>query len=101
MSEPKIDRDQGLLKTLEAEFERVSSQKERDSRPIHGPNYQDSGWITYERERMHEEVNRLRAQLGKGPVELAKVKKAESAAMGHVDYQRKLVLYCRDLVLED
>jgi hypothetical protein len=97
--EPKIDHGQKLLMALDETFTRISS--ERHERPIHGPDFEDSGWIIFERERMHEEVNRLRAQSGKGPVSLDKIKMAERSAMGHVDYQHKFVLGCRDAVWED
>lgn len=97
--EPKIDHGKKLLTALDEVFAKASS--ERKKRPICGPNFEDSGWIVFERERMHEEVNRLRAQFGKGPVAIDRIKKAEQSAMGHSDYQHKLVLGCRDLVWED
>lgn len=95
----RIDHGHKLLKALEEAFSKASA--ERRERPLHGPNYEDSGWIVFERERMHEEVNRLRAQLGKGPVSLDRIKRTEQTSMGHVDYQHKLCLGCRDLVWED
>lgn len=59
------------------------------------------GWILYEREQMKAAVNAERAKLGKGEVDPKKLLRVEHAAMGHVDYQRKFVLYCTELVFDD
>jgi len=58
-------------------------------------------WVLYEREKMHEAVNAERAALGLDPVSVLEVIKVENCAKGHVDYQRKFVLYCTELVFGD
>jgi hypothetical protein len=87
-----------ILTALEKVFSAAAS--ERDSRPLDLEDPDISGWVLHEREVMHAEVCRLRAQLGKGPVSIDRIRKVECVATGHVDYQHKFCLYCRDLVLE-
>lgn len=57
-------------------------------------------WVTYERETMYRETNRLRAELGKKSIEMAEILTAENLATGHVDYASKFALYCAELVVD-
>jgi len=57
-------------------------------------------WISYEREQMLLETNRLRAELGKEPVEQEQIVHAEELALGLSDYASKYALYCAELVID-
>ncbi|OZB79884.1 hypothetical protein [Microbacterium sp. 13-71-7] len=59
------------------------------------------GWVLYERDVMHDAVNRLRARLGRGPVTEDDVLRVERSASGHIDYAQKFALGCADLVHEE
>lgn len=86
-----------ILAKLDEVFSLASTH--RGEKPIDFDKPNDSGWILYERECMHVEVNRLRSELGKAPVLVDQVIRAERSACGHVDYQHKFALGCRELVL--
>lgn len=60
---------------------------------------QREDWIEYERNSMFDAVTRERTLLGKGPISMELVERAESMACGHVDYSSKFALYCAELVL--
>ena len=69
-------------------------------RPVKGGWVSDSEleWMVFERETMFDLVNSERAIIGKQPVGLEEIKKAERQATGHIDYTRKFSLYCSWLV---
>jgi len=57
-------------------------------------------WMEMELRRMHEEVSRLRFEMGKSELPIEEVRKVECLAVGHSDYSRKFALYCVELVLD-
>lgn len=75
------------------------AQEERDKRPnlVDGPDGPECQWAAYERTRMHDAVNAIRADLGRAPVPMPDVLHAERQAVGHSDYSRKYALYCAEL----
>lgn len=64
-------------------------------------------WIEYEKLTMLQAVNRLisvetRFSLNEPPkVTLEQIEFAEGRAAGHIDYTRKFVLYCTELVQQN
>ncbi len=58
-------------------------------------------WIEMEQKAMHEEVNTIRAEAGKGPVSLYQVLRVEALAVGHSDYAHKFAFYCWELTQEE
>ena len=82
----------------------LSAAMERDLRPglVAGPDgspESECAWAAFERSRMHETVNTIRAENGLGPIALEKVIEAEGAADGHSDYGRKFAYYCAEIAL--
>jgi hypothetical protein len=75
-------------------------QELRGLRPhlVDGPDGTECAWARYERNRMHEKVNDLRADLGLPPLPLEDILRAERQAVGHSDYSLKFALYCAELV---
>ena len=73
---------------------------ERSKRDEFDPESGELGWVIFEREQMHEAVNKLRARSGLGPISIDSVERAEVSASGHVDYVEKYALNCADLVVE-
>ncbi|MGW2010826.1 hypothetical protein [Streptomyces nigrescens] len=75
------------------------AQEERGQRPdlVDGPDGPECEWAAYERARMHETVNAIRAErlLPAAPVE--DIIRAEQLAVGHSDYSRKFAFYCAEL----
>ena len=65
---------------------------------VHRRDQPSSVWIPRERAAVHTEVNRIRAQRGKGPVPVEEVMRAEALAVGHSDYMAKFSLWCAELV---
>lgn len=57
----------------------------------------EPAWAVFEVESMHNEINRLRAHLGKANIPLEAVWIVESMAKGHVDYSMKFAWYCANL----
>jgi hypothetical protein len=87
--------------TLRSEL--VAAQAERDKRPnfidtLDGPELE---WVVYEQQRMLAAVNVERAKRGLGPVDPAKIAKADRLSSGHVDYTDKFTLYCAELVVTE
>lgn len=77
----------------------VAAQAERDQRPdlvdgVYGPECE---WAVYERQVMHEAVNKLRAGFSLPPVPLTAVERVEQLAVGHSDYTAKFSFYCAEL----
>jgi hypothetical protein len=60
----------------------------------------ECAWVTYERQRMHDETNLLRARRGLGPIDEKRIRRAERLAEGHIDYVQKFALGCADAVFE-
>lgn len=58
-------------------------------------------WAAYERQVMHDEVNRIRAGQEWAPVPLEAVEAADRSAAGHVDWADKLALRCAELALTE
>lgn len=57
-----------------------------------------SEWVLFERRAVLAEVNAIRAERGKSPIdERTLLRKAERQATGHVDYTDKYVLYAAEL----
>lgn len=82
----------------------ISAAAERDLRPglVAGPDGRpesECAWAAFERSRMHETVNEIRAENGLAPVPLEKVVQVEGLASGHADYARKFAFYCAELTL--
>lgn len=77
-------------------------QELRELRPdlVDGPDGPECLWATYERSRMHEKVNDLRADLGLHPLSLEDILRVERQAAGHSDYSRKFAFYCAELVVK-
>jgi hypothetical protein len=80
----------------------TSAQQEREQRPdlVDGPDGPERAWATYERTRMHEKVNELRAERGLPPVPLTDIVRVERQAVGHTDYILKFAFYCAELTAE-
>lgn len=57
-------------------------------------------WVDKELRKVLWLVNHERNQLGKPPITLNTLMEAEAQALGHVDYARKLTLYCVELILD-
>lgn len=51
------------------------------------------GFVAYERAIMFELVNKIRAEGGRGPMPMSEIRKAEDAAVGHIDFSVKWVRY--------
>jgi hypothetical protein len=77
----------------------AAAQEERHMRSdlIDGPDGPECEWATYERARMHEIVNAIRAERGLAPVPVADVVRVERLAVGHSDYSLKFAFYCAEL----
>ena len=58
-------------------------------------------WICEERACVQREINHQRAFLGKPPVSIDDVERAERTALGHSDYTRKFAHAAADLVFND
>lgn len=77
-----------------------AAQTERHMRDdlVKGPNSQpECGWVAFEREVMHREVNQARADHGLAAIPLEQVQRVENLAVGHSDYTKKFALYCAEL----
>lgn len=84
-----------LLEVLQA------AQQERGRRGefVPGPDGREElAWVIYERQRMLDAVNELRAKAASSPVTLDAVIRAETTACGHSDYTSKFAIACADLV---
>ncbi|MFE7780281.1 hypothetical protein [Streptomyces nigrescens] len=77
----------------------VRAQEEREERPdiVDGPDGPECEWAAYERDRMHEAVNAIRAERGLPAVPVEGVVRVERIAAGHSDYSRKFAFYCAEL----
>lgn len=77
----------------------AAAQEQREQRPdlVDGPDGPECGWAAYERARMHEAVNALRADQGKLAVPVEDILRAERLAVGHSDYSRKFAFYCAEI----
>lgn len=77
------------------------AQEERPVRPDLVPSGggMECEWAAFEREAMHQEVNRLRQEQKLPQVAAEEIRRRESWAVGHSDYSRKLALYCAELAL--
>ena len=89
------------LRELAADFREIlaTAQEKRDDRPdlvtVNGSL--ECEWALYEREVMHREVNRVRADTGLTPLPIEAVTRVENLAVGHSDYSRKFAFYCAEL----
>ncbi|MDT0307227.1 hypothetical protein RM780_09655 [Streptomyces sp. DSM 44917] len=78
----------------------TAAQGERPTRPglvVLESGRTESAWVAHERSVMHQEVNRVRAELALPAVSLEAVAAAEEQAVGHSDYSGKFAMYCADL----
>lgn len=75
------------------------AQDERGQRPglVEGPDGPECEWAAYERDRMHEAVNTIRADRGLPAVQVEDIVRAERLTVGHSDYSRKFAFYCAEL----
>ena len=75
------------------------AQEERPQRPdlVDGPDGPECEWAAYERARMHETVNAIRAERGLPAVSVEDVVRVERLAVGHSDYSSKFAFYCAEL----
>lgn len=98
---------QGVIKNLDDVFSKAANRKERDKRqewvrdPLDLNNWTVPEWVLHERDAMIAAVNAERSKIGKPPIDPQEVFRVENCAKGHVDYQRKFVLYCTELVFDD
>jgi len=58
-------------------------------------------WVLLEREVMLEAVNRMRHNRGRPRITIKDVALVGQTNSGHVDYTKKFVLYCAELVLKE
>lgn len=58
-------------------------------------------WIEAELKVMLDVTNEERKKLGKGPIDIEKVRVEDRCASGHIDYSLKVALGCERLVYED
>jgi uncharacterized protein YkwD len=58
-------------------------------------------WAAYERAKVLEAVNQVRAEFHLPPVTAEDVFRAEQMAVGHSDYTKKFALYCAELALKE
>lgn len=77
-------------------------QELRGLRPnlVDGPDGPECAWAAYERKRMHEKVNDLRADAGLPALPLENILRVEQQAVGHSDYSAKFAFYCAELTLK-
>lgn len=77
----------------------AAAQTERDQRPdlVDGPDGPECQWAAYERTRMHETVNAIRAERGLPAVPVEDIIRVERQAVGHSDYSLKFAFYCAEL----
>ena len=73
-------------------------QAERGDRQEFVEGQTHPAWHFYEMDQLIQEINRLRADAGKGPLDLAVLTRAEMCCQGHVDYTHKLALRAVELV---
>lgn len=75
------------------------AQEEREQRPdlVDGPEGPECLWAAYERTRMHETVNDIRAERGLPAVPVEDIVRVERLAVGHSDYSRKFAFYCAEI----
>jgi len=57
-------------------------------------------WNKEEKRALKEAVDFERKKLGKSPIEMSEVEKADMCASGHIDYVLKVALYCEELVFK-
>lgn len=76
-----------------------AAQAERGQRPdlVDGPDGPECGWAAFERARMHDTVNAIRAERGLPAVPVEDIVRVERHAVGHSDYSLKFALYCAEL----
>ncbi|MGA4875798.1 hypothetical protein [Streptomyces lydicamycinicus] len=84
----------GVLRTTLAR-----AQEERGQRPdlVDGPDGPECEWAAYERARMHEAVNAIRAERDLPAIPVEDFIRVEQLAVGHSDYSRKFAFYCAEL----
>lgn len=77
----------------------AAAQEQRDQRPdlVDGPDGPECEWSAFERARMHETVNAIRAERGLPAVPVGDIVRVERMAVGHSDYSLKFALYCAEL----
>lgn len=92
---------EAVVDSLTATFEAALAERPQRQQWSEGADgRREPGWVAHERETMRAAVNRLRAVLRRNPVEDIDFDRAESMAVGHIDYVRKFTLYCADLVVD-
>lgn len=77
----------------------AAAQEQRDQRPdlIDGPDGVECEWTAYERARMHDTVNEIRAERGLAALPVEDIVRVERLAVGHSDYSHKFAFYCAEL----
>ncbi|MFF8932398.1 hypothetical protein ACF1AO_34610 [Streptomyces longwoodensis] len=77
----------------------AGAQEQREQRPdvVEGPDGPECEWAAYERIRMHEKVNEIRAERGLPAVPAEDILRVERQAVGHSDYSLKFAFYCAEL----
>jgi hypothetical protein len=80
----------------------ATAQEERPQRPdlVDGPDGPECEWAVYERSRMHEAVNAIRAERGLTPLPVEEIARVERLAVGHSDYSSKFAYYCAELAVK-
>lgn len=76
-----------------------AAQEQREQRPdlVDGPDGPECEWAAFERGRMHEAVNVIRAERALPAVPVEDVARVERLAVGHSDYSLKFAFYCAEL----
>lgn len=77
----------------------ATAQEERAQRPdlVNGPDGPECEWTAYERTRMHDTVNAIRAERGLPALPVDDIVRVERLAVGHSDYSLKFAFYCAEL----
>lgn len=79
----------------------TAATQTRSQRPdtVTTPNGPEPAWVVYERGVMLDATNRIRAQHGLPPVDLAAIERIDNSAAGHIDWLDKFALRCAALAV--
>lgn len=86
-----------LARTLAAGREEQIAERPR----LSGRIGNEPEWVVAEREFLRARVNAARADKGKPAVDIARIREAESRALGHSDYVAKFAIGCAELIIAD
>lgn len=92
------------LQSMRKLFQKVLLDESQHRNVRHGKELEINGealWVVKEREAMFNTLTQERAKLGKGPVPITELMRAERLAYGHIDYAEKFSLGCAELVFKE